>query len=87
MRCCEFPPVTSTPPLLLVLLVLVLVLQQLVVGNAVWKIGRCVFGVKVHKLTRTVLRGKSSSSWDLQDYGEKKMRSLQCRRRKRKITH
>jgi hypothetical protein len=46
-----------------------------------------VFGVKVHKLTRTVLRGKSSSSWDLQDYGEKKMRSLQCRRRKRKITH
>ncbi len=23
-----------------------------------------MFGVKVHKLTRTVLRGKSSSSWD-----------------------
>ncbi len=67
MRCCEFPPVTSTPPLL----VLVLVLQQLVVGNAVWKIGKCAFGVKIHKLTRTVLRGKSSSSWDLQDHGKK----------------
>jgi len=31
-----------------------------------------VFGVKVHKLTRTVLRGKSSSSWEMQDYGKKK---------------
>lgn len=71
MRCCELPPVTSTPPL-----VLVLVLQQLVVDNAVWKIGRCVFGVKVHKLTRTVLRGKSSSSWEMQDYGKKKKKEV-----------